>query len=225
MKYYTSDTHFGHENAVQHRPKFKDLDSMNEALIQGWNSVVQPGDEIWHLGDVFFKAYFDLDLLHGTKYHVLGNHDHRQIKILERFFDIKDQIHVDKQDSLVLCHYPILSWPQKRYGWIHLHGHKHGALIFDANAVDVGVDCWDYRPVSLEQIRKRIRKRINERGLMKETLFDEDERYTPKAVLIEQAFRGALKPVFETYSSNTRFRELEHIAAEVAWELGLEYRM
>lgn len=60
---------------------------------------------------------------------------------------------------------------------------------------------------------------------MKETLFDEDERYTPKAVLIEQAFRGALKPVFETYSSNTRFRELEHIAAEVAWELGLEYRM
>jgi len=162
VKYYTSDTHFGHENIVQHRPKFKDLDSMNKALVQGWNSVIKDQDEVWHLGDVFYRGYFDLDALLGTKYLVLGNHDHKNIRVLEKFFDIKDQIHVDKEEGLVLCHYPIYSWPQKRFGWVHLHGHSHGKLEYDPKAIDVGVDCWDYKPVSLLGIRKRIDERVQD---------------------------------------------------------------
>lgn len=160
MIYYTSDTHFGHLNIVQHRSKFQDLDEMHETLIQNWNSIVQKEDTIYHLGDVFFKDSSILEQLQGTKYLVLGNHDHKNIKDLERFFIICDQIVLDSVNSLVLCHYPLYSWPHQRYGWIHLHGHSHGKAFYDDHAIDVGVDCWDYKPITLEQIKENLYERV-----------------------------------------------------------------
>ena len=48
----------------------------------------------------------------------------------------------------------IIAWAEGAE--IHLHGHSHGHANYDNDAVDVGVDCWDYKPISLEQIRERI---------------------------------------------------------------------
>ena len=51
-KFYISDTHFGHFNAIDfdHRP-FKTTEEMDEALIKNWQDTVQEEDNVYILGD------------------------------------------------------------------------------------------------------------------------------------------------------------------------------
>jgi calcineurin-like phosphoesterase family protein len=80
MRFFISDTHFGHANIIRYsnRP-FKDVPHMNEELIRRWNSVVSPNDEVFHLGDVALgpKDQWDglLTRLNGVKYLIIGNHE------------------------------------------------------------------------------------------------------------------------------------------------------
>jgi calcineurin-like phosphoesterase family protein len=55
---------------------------------------------------------------------------------------------------MVLCHYPFRSWRRMDKGAFDLHGHCHGRLAPQPRQVDVGVDSWDFRPVTLAQIRE-----------------------------------------------------------------------
>lgn len=50
--FFTSDTHFGHANIINlcNRP-FKDVNHMNDMLVENWNSVVSDDDTVFHLGD------------------------------------------------------------------------------------------------------------------------------------------------------------------------------
>ena len=80
MKWFTSDTHFGHANIIRFcdRP-FKDVPHMNEALIANWNSVVHEDDTVYHLGDVALGPWVEWDSiltrLNGYKILVVGNHE------------------------------------------------------------------------------------------------------------------------------------------------------
>jgi calcineurin-like phosphoesterase family protein len=60
--------------------------------------------------------------------------------------------------KLVLCHYALRSRPGSRRGAVHLYGHSHGTLPGNGQSLDVGVDCWDFRPVSLSQIREVLER-------------------------------------------------------------------
>jgi calcineurin-like phosphoesterase family protein len=37
-----------------------------------------------------------------------------------------------------------------------LYGHSHGRLPGTRTSLDVGVDCWSYLPVTLDEIRDRL---------------------------------------------------------------------
>ncbi len=52
---------------------------------------------------------------------------------------------------MTLCHYPMITWNHARKGALHLFGHVHGNWRGSTNAVNVGVDVWDYYPVSLRE--------------------------------------------------------------------------
>src|SRR5215467_11460036 len=54
--------------------------------------------------------------------------------------------------SLVLCHYPFRTWRGMAKGWLNLHGHCHGRLKPQPRQFDVGVDVWEFRPVTLRTI-------------------------------------------------------------------------
>lgn len=74
-------------------------------------------------------------------------------------------------EQFTLCHYPMRSWEQSHYGRHHLHGHCHGTigcvgLSTDRNLppqqkvgarIDVGVDCWDFMPLRLQDCARIAR--------------------------------------------------------------------
>jgi len=165
-QFFTSDTHYYHSNVIEYckRP-FKDADEMNEALIAAHNSVVKPNDEVFHLGDFAFcsadKIKTLLSRLNGKIHLILGNHDRTIQKNLElqKCFDsvthgIKE-LKIDGQ-TIVLCHYPMLSWNKMHHGSIMLHGHCHGTMKypFTSRIYDVGVDAnSDFSPVKWTKIK------------------------------------------------------------------------
>lgn len=159
--YFTADLHFGHRAMVTRdwgRP-YTSIDEMDEALIANWNTTVGPNDTIFILGDVSFRnAARTLEIipdLHGKKHLILGNHDKNLSHYALSLFDGVAAYHEIKYDGtlLTLCHYPMRSWNQMHYGSWNLHGHSHGNIKDRwRHQVDVGVDCWDYRPVSIDQI-------------------------------------------------------------------------
>jgi calcineurin-like phosphoesterase family protein len=168
--WFTSDSHFGHGNVIEYsnRP-FDDANEMDEAMIANWNACVRPGDRVYHLGDFSFhkpeKTLKILARLQGQKYLVFGNHDkyHRKDDaFLGHWVWTKELADVKVGDQrIVLCHYAMLTWNQSHRGAWQLHGHSHGSLKPDAHALraDVGVDCWNYYPVSFDEIAKRMSKK------------------------------------------------------------------
>lgn len=78
--WYTSDLHLGHANIVTFcdRP-WDTVEQMNEGIVQRWNDVVAPDDEVYVLGDLALGKLDDslavAARLNGIKYLVPGNHD------------------------------------------------------------------------------------------------------------------------------------------------------
>jgi calcineurin-like phosphoesterase family protein len=163
--FFTADHHFGHHNGIeQNRRPFPSVTEMNTAMIERWNSVVQPEDEVWHLGDFAYKSARPVEgifsELNGHKHLILGNHDAPKTRALAwASVSQMKEVLVDGQ-RMFLCHYPMMSWPAMNRGAIHLHGHVHGNTQGPAGSIDVGVDCWGFRPVSLPEILERLDQRL-----------------------------------------------------------------
>jgi hypothetical protein len=57
---------------------------------------------------------------------------------------------------IVLCHYAMRVWDRSAHGSWHLYGHSHGTLPGRGFSFDVGVDCTAFRPLSLEEVARRM---------------------------------------------------------------------
>jgi calcineurin-like phosphoesterase family protein len=156
---FTADTHFGHANIIKfcNRP-YADVLEMDEALITNWNSVVDPSQLVFHVGDFAFKGHkrtvpYYLNRLNGTIILIRGNHDHT--KELKHFSEVHDlvEVTVDGQ-MIVLFHYRMDVWNNSHRGSWHLHGHSHGTLPvrWNRKVEDIGVDTWDYGPVRFKHV-------------------------------------------------------------------------
>lgn len=161
--YFTADTHFGHSRIIPacKRP-FRSVEEMDREIIARWNSVVQPEDTVYHLGDFCFKgsklAAQMLQYLQGEIVLLRGNHDTENTVKLERWRETYD-LHEVRVDGVqfVLCHYPLLEWPSVFRGAAHLHGHTHARIAPTSLRADVGVDAWNYFPVTAAQIMERLK--------------------------------------------------------------------
>jgi calcineurin-like phosphoesterase family protein len=154
MILFTADNHFNHRNILKYcnRP-FETIEDMNFVLIENWNSVVTEKDDVYVLGDFCFKSGNNQEILSslkGRKYLIEGNHDDEAIKLkgwkwVKKYYELKTN-----GNRFTLLHYPMRSWK----GSYHLYGHCHGRLENDRlpKSCDVGVDCWDYTPVSMDDI-------------------------------------------------------------------------
>lgn len=166
--FFTSDLHFNHDGIIPRQPRpFKDLDDMNQGMIDRWNDTVTDDDTVYVLGDFAYVRDYGWDIetiyhsLNGHKHLVVGNHDeHEQhSKVLDLPWEsVSDllSIHVETNvgsEWFVLCHYALETWRGAAGGTIMCHGHSHGSMNRTIpHRFDVGVDVWDYRPVYAETL-------------------------------------------------------------------------
>lgn len=179
--FFTADLHFGHANIIKYcdRP-FADVDEMNAQLIERWNELVQPSDEVIVLGDVALgKIRETLPLvskLHGTKLLVPGNHDRcwpghgpksrawfdAYEGVGFRFLGSNAVMSLRPGLDVRLSHFPYTNdnrhdddyagWRPVDEGLWLLHGHVHESWQIFGRQINVGVDAWDYQPVGADTI-------------------------------------------------------------------------
>lgn len=161
--FFTSDTHFGHAGALAlYRRPFASVPAMDAGMVERWNAVVTPKDDVWHLGDFAVgpseaRMAELLALLHGRKHLVTGNNDAPATTGLSGWASVQPYAELRLGGRLlVLCHYAFRTWREMAKGAVNLHGHSHGHLKPLPRQVDVGVDCWDFRPQPLEAMLPRI---------------------------------------------------------------------
>lgn len=176
-----SDTHFGHArslefetNGVKMRQGFKDVDHMNEVMIERWNAAVKPQDKVYHLGDVFFGSKDKFEAvwrrLNGKKRLIVGNHD--DIKYLggtdshgDRFFQKIDLWRVFGEWNIIMSHIPLHRTSLLRgktdddQPALGVHGHIHDKRTPEPSFMHcVCVEQTDYRPVNIDTLRSKAAK-------------------------------------------------------------------
>ncbi len=164
--FFTSDTHFGHAGARSlYRRPFASVAEMDAAMLMRWNAIVGAEDEVWHLGDFAVGLPVAqiaelLARLRGRKHLVTGNNDTAATAGLAGWASVQPYAEIEVGGvGVVLCHYPFRTWRNMSRGWLNLHGHSHGRLTPLPRQTDVGVDAWDFRPVTLQEIMAARRGR------------------------------------------------------------------
>lgn len=161
--YFTSDTHFSHKNILEyekeHRP-FSTIEEMNECLIERWNSVVRPKDNVYHLGDFCMGGKENIEIagrLNGLKRLILGNHDsypmEEYLKYFHRIYGVKFW------ENCILTHVPVHPsnmMGEKRRCVLNLHGHKHSKVMNDIKYFNVAVERHNLTPVNADLIKRHI---------------------------------------------------------------------
>lgn len=150
---------------------------MDERLIGLWNAAVGIDDVVYHLGDFtlgnIVVAADILGRLNGQIKIVPGGHDWRWLSdyypnitsgtghpvgllpplVSLEFRGLDDGKH---SQVIVLCHYAMRVWDRSHYGAWHLYGHSHGNLPAQGQSLDVGVDCNNFAPISLENVQAQL---------------------------------------------------------------------
>jgi calcineurin-like phosphoesterase family protein len=164
--WFTADTHFNHRRILEiNRPQFASVEEMNETMVERWNERVKKDDRVYHLGDVALGRPEDavgiLSRLNGQIFLIRGNHE----KVAEhklcvgRFIWVKDLFGLKVgEQKIYLCHYAFRTWNQMHHGSWHLHGHSHGTLedLETSKSFDVGVDCWNFSPISFDEVAAKM---------------------------------------------------------------------
>jgi calcineurin-like phosphoesterase family protein len=154
--FITSDTFFGRKNIIQiaNRP-FENVEEMNAALVENWNSVVGEDDIVYHLGNFAWTptvADEMLKVLNGNIKFILGEYDDSLIEVFEYYEGvdiIPNDIFKDYDNKIVLSHWPLESWPGKDNGIYHFHGNTLRELKTDLTRmkrVNVCCDNWNFIP-------------------------------------------------------------------------------
>lgn len=131
-KFYIGDLHFGDALVLwlDNRP-FRSVQEMESALVRNWQNAVGPEDTVYVLGDMFRAGMpaaergAIMEQLPGKKIMIYGNHDE-----WTEGFEGGHHIRTvqDRYKKAVLCHYPLVAYPEFYDGAVHLYAHVHAGF-------------------------------------------------------------------------------------------------
>lgn len=175
-----SDTHFGHTGSLKwtdndgnllRGSKFSSTEEMDEYMIDRWNSVVKPGDKVYHLGDVFIGSNQTEFLkiwtkLHGQKRVLVGNHDN--INLLTSCCSDVRYWRVWAEDKMIFTHVPLHESNLQIYlkegdyeegdtgkskkMMFNVHGHIHHNSSPEGPYFNASVEQLDYTPIHYDEL-------------------------------------------------------------------------
>lgn len=179
--WFSADMHHGHRRIIEYENRpFTGLDDMHEVMCSRFNRVTVPGDVLYHLGDFCFynagsqgqgqslsPAGYEA-MIACRIFHIRGNHDtkgiarhapdyavinysgYRILMVHDPEVAFVNPLFLTQSVDLVLCGHVHSKW-------------KSRFLAPQADTpripfVNVGVDVWDYAPVSMKQIIGEVTK-------------------------------------------------------------------
>jgi len=170
MQYFTADLHLGHTNILKHRPQFKNIEEMNNTIINNILNLMNKDDVLYVLGDIALKTieiekFLDIMIKNNKNVLLLkGNHDSLPYQKYNKYI-LKDCIYDIKIENqyITLCHFPMLCWEKSHYNSWMLHGHIHNSFVIpiQGKIMNVGVDINNFTPVSFIQIKEFMDKQPN----------------------------------------------------------------
>ena len=184
--FYTSDTHFSSERALNlsKRP-FNNIQEMDWKLIENWNKIIHINDTVYHLGD--FGSLWPLQYLNGKIILILGNYEKKIIKenpniyneLKNNFYKIYEEP-IIINNKYILCHEPLDGLYLYNKEKINnknifvLFGHIHGRQKIKKFGIDVGIDANNYFPISENDINF-YKKAIDEKLYDEQVFCNENE--------------------------------------------------
>lgn len=179
--WFSSDYHLDHSNVIRYcdRP-FDNVEEMNAEIVKRHNEVVDKDDIVFMVGDIAFndKILYELvPKMNGYRILVSGNHDQtfqrrsKAAKFVHKYVEDGIFMHVTNGLSwklfngttVLIDHFPYYGdhenreerypelRPRDEGGWL-LHGHVHELWKQKDRMINVGVDQWDFYPVSEDTI-------------------------------------------------------------------------
>lgn len=165
-----SDTHFLHKNILTFTDnegslirgaRFASVEDMDNYMLEMWNSVVKPGDIVYHLGDVMMGSKEDFakfwPKFNGQKRLVVGNHDDIKYLSSGNFFGKVQMWRQFPEFGLIMTHVPMHEsgmWDYRNdRQLVNVHGHIHHHKSPTDRHVNVSVEAINYTPVHIEELR------------------------------------------------------------------------
>jgi calcineurin-like phosphoesterase family protein len=175
-RFFTSDTHFGDTRILRSAKRpFRTIAEHDAHLMERWRATVRADDELWFLGDFAPNADAKtvgalLDQLPGRKHLITGNNDDAATRGHPGWESVQDYAELVEDERLcILCHYALRTWNKIGKGSLDLHGHSHAMLKPLTRQFDVGVDAWQYTPVTLATMLTARRQRLYPRRTLPPT--------------------------------------------------------
>jgi calcineurin-like phosphoesterase family protein len=183
--FITSDLHFNHDREFVWKVRgYESVYEMNEAIVERFNSVVQPGDDVYILGDLclggggpaILAANKELiERLNGRLHIIRGNHDTEpRVRMYASCANVVDEIKwADmlnyKGYHFYLSHFPTLTSNLEKESLkkctCNLFGHTHQTTNFHLDMpfmYHVGVDSHNCYPMNLDDIIEEMKAKVKE---------------------------------------------------------------
>lgn len=180
--FFTSDLHFNHNREfIFNERGFSSINEMNEAIVNNWNNVVEDNDDVYVLGDLMLGGSEGSETgvnlikrLNGRIHIVIGNHDtDRRIELYKTIPSVVSVSHAERLKwngyHFWLSHFPAntsnLEKETLKQVTINISGHTHSKSKFYKDIpyiYNCAVDAHDCTPVSVEEVIKDIKEKIEE---------------------------------------------------------------
>ena len=157
--WFLGDLHAGHKNIHKFRTQFESEEHHFLSVKENYLKVVTKRDRIFFLGDTAFtkERLLDIGTWPGEKIEILGNHSIERELSIQDYLEVFDDVQgFMKYKEFWLSHPPI--HPNELRGKVNLHGHVHNQTIPDGRYFNCSLENIEYKPISLDTIRKKLNK-------------------------------------------------------------------
>lgn len=158
--WFCADYHLSHDNIIKYcdRP-FNNVEKMNSTIIKNHNERVNPEDRVFFLGDFRFGDQPTENEFNGRFIFLQGNHDNQRGRKA-----IIHRLAIDYGGfKMLLLHNPKhIVEDDQRYDLAltaHVHNSWKVSNDYPILAINIGVDQWDFNPISLGDIHKLLNTR------------------------------------------------------------------